>query len=54
MKSLIIRIHGPKVSGNKIEKNEIGGHETCMGRGETYRECFGGNVNVETTWETEV
>jgi hypothetical protein len=54
MRSLIIRIHGPKVSGNEIEKNEIGGHKTCMGRGETYRGCCGGNVKNETTWKTEV
>jgi hypothetical protein len=54
MRSLIIRIQGPNLSGNKIEKNEIGGPETCMGRGVTYTGCFGGNVKDETTWETEV
>jgi hypothetical protein len=54
MRSLMIRIHGPNVSGNIIEKHEIGGLETCMGRGETYTGCFGGNVKDETTWETEV
>jgi hypothetical protein len=54
MRSLIIPIHGLNVSGNKIEKNDIGGHKTWMGRGETYIGCFGGNVKDETTWETEV
>jgi hypothetical protein len=41
MRRLIIRIHDPILSGDKIEKNNMGGREARMGRGKTYTGCPG-------------
>jgi hypothetical protein len=54
MRIIISRKPDPKISGDKVEKNKMGGHEAPMGRRETYKGCFWGNVSDGATWETEV
>jgi hypothetical protein len=44
MRSLIIRIPDPIISCDKIDKNEMGGHEARMGIGETYTRGYWGKI----------
>jgi hypothetical protein len=42
MRIIISRIPDPNISGDKVEKNKLGGHEAPMGRRENYKVCFWG------------